>query len=81
MYRRLGIVGVIGVTLALLAAACSGSSPKTPLGTLADVGFRPTPNGFTFENYGDSLSDGSAPTNLTAADVEAMSAAAYAPTR
>jgi hypothetical protein len=72
MTRRAGIVGVIGVTLALLATACSGSSPKTPLGTLADVGFRPTPNGFTFQNYGDSLSDGSTPTNLTVADVGAM---------
>jgi hypothetical protein len=67
-----GIVGVIGVFLALLATACSGSSPKTPLGTLADVGFRPSPNGFTFENYGDALADGSTPTNLTAADVQAM---------
>jgi hypothetical protein len=72
MTRKLGIIGVIGLTLALLATACSGSSPKTPLGTLADVGFRPSPNGFSFENYGDSLSDGSSPTNLTAANVETM---------
>jgi hypothetical protein len=72
MNRRVGIVGVLGVTLALVAGACSGSSPKTPLGTVADAGFRPSPNGFTFENYGDSLADGSTPTNLTVADVGAM---------
>jgi hypothetical protein len=28
--------------------------------------------GFTFQNYGDALPDGSSPTNLTAADVESM---------
>jgi hypothetical protein len=66
-------VGAIGLTVALLAlAACSGSGSKTPLGTLADAGFRPDPNGFTFQNYGDSLPDGTVPTNLTVADVRTM---------
>jgi hypothetical protein len=67
------MVGAVGLALAsLAAAACSGSSPKTPLGTLADVGFRPSPNGFTFQNYGDTLADGSTPTDLTVEDVGAM---------
>jgi hypothetical protein len=70
--RGLRAVGVVGVTVALLAAACSGSSSKTPIGTVADVGFRPGPNGFPFENYGLSLADGTTPTNLTAADLQAM---------
>jgi hypothetical protein len=39
---------------------------------LADDAFRPSPNGFTFQNYGGALDDGSAPTNLTPADVETM---------
>jgi hypothetical protein len=70
---RLRLVGVVGVVLAMLAGAgCSGSSPKTPIGTIADVGFRPNANGFTFQNYGDTLSDGSIPTNLTAADLRSM---------
>jgi hypothetical protein len=56
----------------LAASGCSGSSSQTRTGTIADVGFRPAPNGFTFQNYGDTLSDGSSPTNLTAANVETM---------
>jgi hypothetical protein len=39
---------------------------------VADSGFRPGPNGFTFQNYGTTLSDGTAPTNLTPADVRAL---------
>jgi hypothetical protein len=39
---------------------------------VADSGFRPGPNGFTFQNYGDVLDDGAVPTNLTPADVRAM---------
>jgi hypothetical protein len=71
---RLRVVGASGLALALLMmAGCSGSSHKPPpVGTLADDAFRPAPNGFTFQNYGDTLSDGSAPTNLTPADVETM---------
>jgi hypothetical protein len=59
------------VTLALLVAACGGSS-KTPIGTLADVGFRPSPNGFAFQNYGDTLPNGSIPTNLTVDGLRTM---------
>jgi hypothetical protein len=75
-WRSIRVGGAAGTAVLLLvgwaATACSGSSSKTPLGTLADVGFRPTPNGFTFQNYGDTLSDGSVPTNLTVADVRTM---------
>ena len=39
---------------------------------VADSGFRPGPNGFTFQNYGDTLSDGAVPTNLTPADVQTL---------
>jgi hypothetical protein len=39
---------------------------------VADSGFRPGPNGFTFQNYGNVLSDGTVPTNLTPADVRAL---------
>jgi hypothetical protein len=38
----------------------------------ADYGFRPTPNGFAFENYGEKLPDGSNPVNLTPADVRRL---------
>jgi hypothetical protein len=73
MTRRLRAICTVGVLVGLLAIpACSGPSHKTRIGTLADVGFRPDVNGFTFQNYGDTLSDGSTPTDLTAADVETM---------
>ena len=70
-------VGAAGVTLSLLAAAgcSSGSSshpPNSPVGVVADSGFRPPANGFSFQNYGFELSDGAVPINLTAADVEKM---------
>jgi hypothetical protein len=39
---------------------------------VADSGFRPAPNGFTFQNYGDTLDNGAVPTNLTPADMKAM---------
>jgi hypothetical protein len=70
--RRLWIVVSVAVTLAVLGLAACGGSGKTPLGTIADVGFRPGPNGFTFENYGDTLPNRSTPTNLTPADVRSM---------
>jgi hypothetical protein len=61
------------VTLALLVVvACSGASAPTRIGTVADDGFRPNRNGFPFENYGASLSDGGTPTNLTAQDVQQL---------
>jgi hypothetical protein len=72
--RRAGrVLCVVGLAAALVASSgCSGTSHQTRTGTVADVGFRPGPNGFTFQNYGDTLSDGSTPTNLTAANVETM---------
>jgi hypothetical protein len=72
--RQLRVVAVLGLVSSLLMlAACSGSSHKpAAIGTLADDAFRPAPNGFTFQNYGDTLADGSTPTNLTPADVETM---------
>jgi hypothetical protein len=77
--RRAGVIAVLGLGLALPAlAGCSGPSksaaPPTPaVGVVADSGFRPGPNGFTFVNYGDQLPDGfTTPTNLTPADVKAI---------
>jgi hypothetical protein len=73
MRDRLRAMGVVGCTLVLLAMACGGSPPSTPIGTVvADAGFRPPNNGFPFENYGAALSNGDTPTNLTAADVQLM---------
>ena len=66
--------GALCVTLALLVlAGCSNSSSPPPVGSVvADSGFRPAPNGFTFQNYGGTLTDGTVPTNLTPADVRAL---------
>ena len=61
-------VGLMAVAL----PACSSSSPPPPIGIVADSGFRPGPDGFTFQNYGDVLSGGAAPTNLTPADVQTL---------
>jgi hypothetical protein len=73
MVRRRRITVALGVTVALLAVvACTGSSPSTPIGTVADAGFRPDRNGLPFENYGGVLSGGDTPTNLTAHDVQLM---------
>ncbi len=66
------VIAVVGAVLALSAAACSSSSPRVPIGTVADAGFRPPDHGFPFENYGNTLPDGAAPTNLTADDVRTM---------
>jgi hypothetical protein len=66
-------IAVVGVWLALLGlVACSSSSPPPKVGVVADSGFRPGPNGFTFQNYGDVLSNGAVPTNLVPADVQAI---------
>jgi hypothetical protein len=67
-------VGAVGVALSLLVVAgCAGSSPASiPIGTVADSGFRPPVNGLPFQNYGAELSDGAAPINLTAANVQKL---------
>lgn len=70
VWRGIGVVGV--ALLLLVAAGCGGSSPSVPLGTVADTGFRPSANGFPFQNYGAQLSNGTVPINLTAADVEKL---------
>ncbi len=71
--NRLRAIAALCGTLALLApAACSSSSPPPPIGVVVDSGFRPGPDGFTFQNYGATLSDGAVPTNLTPADVQAL---------
>jgi hypothetical protein len=66
-------MGALVASVALLfVAACSSASPGTPIGTVADTGFRPTQNGLPFQNYGDTLSSGATPTNLTASDIQRM---------
>ncbi len=73
MIRGWAGLGVAGVALWLLVAAgCGGSSPSTPLGTVADSGFRTPINGLPFQNYGAELSTGAVPVNLTAADVQKL---------
>jgi hypothetical protein len=76
LMRRLAMIGIVATTAALSLTACSSSHKPQPLsgppGVQADVGFRPDANGFSFVNYGDTLDDGSTPTNLTDADVRAM---------
>jgi hypothetical protein len=52
--------------------ACRGSSDAPPIGVIADTGFRPGVDGFTFANYGATLGDGASPTNLTADDVRSL---------
>ncbi len=60
--RRVGVIGVLCAALmSVVLPACSSSSKPPPIGTVADSGFRPGPNGFTFQNYGDTLSDGAVP--------------------
>ena len=56
-----------------MLVACSSSASKHPTTfSAADAGFRPDKNGFAFQNYGELLADGSAPTNLTTDDVRMM---------
>ena len=69
--KHVWAIAVLGALLAL-PGACSSSSPPPKVGVVADSGFRPGPNGFTFQNYGDVLSSGAVPTNLTPADVQAL---------
>ncbi len=76
--RALGIVGVAG--LVWVGSACGGSPKRgapsalgrAPIGTVADTGFRPTQNGLPFQNYGQALSDGATPLNMTASDMQEM---------
>src|SRR6516165_10513886 len=61
----------------LALSACGSSatpapSPPPAVGIVADSGFRPPVNGFTFQNYGNTLSDGTIPTNLTPDDVRTL---------
>jgi hypothetical protein len=71
MSRIWGIA--LAASLGCLAlGACSSSSPPPKVGVVADSGFRPGPNGFTFQNYGTTLANGSVPTNLTPADVRTI---------
>ena len=69
-------LATLGVSSAL--AACGGSSasgprvPVYPAGTVSDSGFRPGQDGLPFANYGDALSSGLAPTNLTPQDVQEL---------
>ncbi len=74
MFRSWWASGAVGLAVALLTVTgCGSSKPKSlPIGTVADTGFRPNGNGFSFQNYGDLLSNGTAPVNLTAADVQEM---------
>jgi hypothetical protein len=80
-------IGVTVVALTLVACSSSSGSgdpaeqsagspaaatPVPPGTRVADSGFRPDDHGFTFENYGQTLRDGSTPTNMTADDVRAM---------
>jgi hypothetical protein len=61
------------VSVVLLGlTACGSSSAPPKVGVVADSGFRPGSNGFTFQNYGTTLTSGAVPTNLTPADVEAI---------
>jgi len=56
-----------------LSAGKPSTGVYTPGAALvADTAFRPDQHGLPFENYGKVLSDGSAPTNLTAEDARAM---------
>jgi hypothetical protein len=71
--RCVRAIGVLCAALmSVLLPACSSSSKPPPIGTVADSGFRPGPDGFTFENYGATLSDGAVPSNLTPGDVQAL---------
>ena len=71
MIRAIGAVSLAVVTLAF--ASCSSSpAPPPPIGVVADSGFRPTPDGLPFANYGEQLADGTTPTNLTVAEMRTM---------
>jgi hypothetical protein len=66
-------IGAVPVSLAVLAlTACSSAPPPPPVGVVADSGFRPPANGFTFQNYGATLSGGAVPTNLTPAAMQSL---------
>ena len=74
MRSQLRAMGLLWLSVVLLAVSACGSSGSSapPVGVVADSGFRPGPNGFAFQNYGNTLSSGAVPTNLTPADVQAM---------
>ena len=66
-------ISALSLSLALLALSGSSSSavPRR-IGVVADSGFRPDANGFTFANYGATLANGTIPTNLTPAEMTAL---------
>jgi hypothetical protein len=70
LVRRMAILAA--ALLASLGLVACGSSKPPSIGVVADSGFRPGPDGFDFQNYGDVLSNGAVPINLTPADVKAL---------
>ena len=66
-------IGALSLSMALLVLSGSSSSavPRR-IGVVADSGFRPDANGFTFANYGATLASGAVPTNLTPAEMTAL---------
>ena len=66
-------VSALSLSLALLAlSGTSSSAVPRRTGVVADSGFRPGANGFTFANYGAMLASGTLPTNLTPAEMTAL---------
>jgi hypothetical protein len=71
-------LAALSVVVALLMVGACGSTQSGPTvpahapGTVADDGFRPDSNGLPFVNYGNVLSSGVVPDNMTAADVQKM---------
>ena len=66
-------VSALSLSLALLAlSGTSSSALPRRIGVVADSGFRPGANGFTFANYGAMLTSGTLPTNLTPTEMTAL---------
>src|SRR3954451_18129622 len=64
--RRIAGTFVVAVVLATTAAAIAEANPYTPNGTIiAESGFRPDTNGYSFPNYGNEND----PQNLDAASM------------
>jgi hypothetical protein len=73
--RKVAVRAISALSLSLALLALSGTSssaiPRRP-GVVADSGFRPDANGFTFANYGATLANGNIPTDLTPAEMTAL---------